>query len=71
MNWKCLPELQQPKYDPRIGERGLNGKGSSDGGYTTLFAGEDPRIRTVTGKAGSKMGTRIKPHEFGLLTPRL
>lgn len=64
MNWECLSELQQPKYDPRIGETGLSGKGSSDGGYTTLFAGEDPRITSLAGKTGLRMGMRIRPHEF-------
>ena len=35
-------ELQPCKDDPRGCTRDLRGKDSSDGGYSTLFAGEDP-----------------------------
>jgi hypothetical protein len=39
-------ELQPGKDDPNVYLRELNGRHSSDGGYSTLFAGEDPRFRS-------------------------
>jgi hypothetical protein len=51
MNWECFLELQQSNYDPPIGGKRFDGKDSSDGGYTTLFAGEDPRFSGSVVKA--------------------